>query len=94
MSARHPSTVSLSLEEFSRHGGLSGPHKDGWGIAWYEERDVRLVKETYPAASSACVRFIQTNPFSSELVMSHIRKATHGPVAEGEMLVAKQGRIQ
>ena len=81
MSARHPSTVSLSLEEFSRHGGLSGPHKDGWGIAWYEERDVRLVKETYPAASSACVRFIQTNPFSSELVMSHIRKATRGPVA-------------
>jgi predicted glutamine amidotransferase len=81
MSARHPSTVSLSLEEFSRHGGLSGPHKDGWGIAWYEQRDVRLVKETYPAASSACVRFIQTNPFSSELAMSHIRRATRGPVA-------------
>ncbi|MBI2224824.1 MAG: class II glutamine amidotransferase [Betaproteobacteria bacterium] len=81
MSARHPSTVSLSLEEFSRHGGLTGPHKDGWGIAWYDERDVRLVKETHPAASSACVRFIQTNPFSSELVMSHIRRATRGPVA-------------
>jgi len=81
MSARHPGTVSLSLEEFSRHGGLSGSHKDGWGIAWYDEKDVRLVKETYPAALSACVRFIQTNPFSSDLVMSHIRKATHGSVA-------------
>ena len=81
MSARQPATVSLSLEQFSRHGGLSGPHKDGWGIAWYEERDIRLVKEKEPAASSACVRFIQSNPFSSPLVLSHIRKATLGPVA-------------
>ena len=81
MSARQPTTVSMSLEEFSRHGGLSGPHKDGWGIGWYEEGDLRLVKERDPAASSACVRFIQTHPFSSALVLSHIRKATLGPVA-------------
>ena len=81
MSARNVTTVSLSLEEFSRHGGLSGPHKDGWGIAWYDERDIRLVKERDPAASSACVRFIQTNPFSSSLVVSHVRKATLGSVA-------------
>ena len=81
MSARRPTTVNLSLEEFSRHGGLSGPHKDGWGIGWYEEGDIRLVKETAPAASSACVRFIQNHPFSSSLVLSHIRKATLGSVA-------------
>ncbi len=81
MSAREPGTVSLSLEEFSRHGGLTGPHKDGWGIAWYDQKDLRLVKETYPAASSACVQFIQTNPFLSPLVISHIRKATRGQVA-------------
>lgn len=81
MSASHPTTVSLSLEEFSRHGGLSGPHKDGWGIGWYEEGDFRLVKETDPAASSACVKFMRMNPFSSPLVLSHIRKATFGSVA-------------
>ena len=81
MSARHATTVNMSLEEFSRHGGLSGPHKDGWGIAWYEDRDIRLVKERDPAASSACVRFIRTNPFSSSFVISHIRKATLGSVA-------------
>lgn len=81
MSARRPTTVSLSLEEFSRHGGLSGPHKDGWGIGWYEEGDIKLMKERTPAASSACVHFIQANPFSSSLVISHIRKATLGSVA-------------
>lgn len=81
MSTRYPSTVQMSLEEFSRHGGLSGPHKDGWGIAWYEEREVRIVKEANPAAGSACVRFIQSNPFRTTLALSHVRRATRGGVA-------------
>jgi predicted glutamine amidotransferase len=81
MSARFPTRVTLSLEEFSRHGGLSGPHKDGWGIAWYDERDVHLVKEVLPAATSPCVRFIQGNPFVTPLALSHVRKATRGEVA-------------
>ncbi len=81
MSSRVPATVQMSLEEFSRHGGLAGPHKDGWGIAWYDERDVRLVKEALPAADSACVRFIQNNPFATSCAISHVRKATRGAVA-------------
>jgi glutamine amidotransferase len=78
MSSRHPADVRFSLEEFSRHGGLAGPHKDGWGIAWYEDADVRLVKEPSAASDSACLDFIQDHPFRSTLVMSHIRKATQG----------------
>lgn len=81
MSTKYPSTIQLSLEEFSRHGGLSGPHKDGWGVAWYDERDVRLIKEAFPAAGSACVRFIQDNPFVTTFALSHVRKATRGAVA-------------
>ena len=81
MSARHPSTISLSLEEFSKHGGLSGPHKDGWGVVWYEDGDARLIKEAHPAATSPCVRFVQDYPFTSSLAMCHIRKATQGDVA-------------
>ena len=42
LSSLHPATVRLSFEEFSRHGGLAGPHKDGWGIVFYDGRDVRL----------------------------------------------------
>ncbi len=78
MSSSEPATVSYSLEEFSRHGGLTGPHKDGWGIAYYAQGDVRLVKEPLPAHDSACLRFIQDRPFHSSLVVSHIRKATQG----------------
>jgi len=78
MSARASADVRISLEEFSRHGGLAGPHKDGWGIAWYEGADVRQVKEPSAASGSACLAFIQERPFRSTLVVSHIRKATQG----------------
>ena len=78
MSSRFPATVRYSLEEFSRHGGLAGPHKDGWGIAHYADGDVRLLKEAGPASGSACIRFFQDHPFSSTLVLSHIRRATQG----------------
>jgi glutamine amidotransferase len=81
MSARHPATVRHSLEEFSRRGGLAGPHKDGWGIAWYDAGDVHLLKEREPASDSACVRLLRERPIESALVMSHIRRATQGPSA-------------
>lgn len=80
MSARFPCGVALSLDEFSRHGGLTARHKDGWGLAWYEHRDLRVVKEPSPAASSTCLRFLQANPFESALLLSHVRLATRGGV--------------
>lgn len=55
-------------------------HKDGWGIAWYEHRDLRVMKEASPAASSACVRFLQAHPIESALLISHVRLATQGDV--------------
>jgi glutamine amidotransferase len=81
MSARHSATVSFSFEEFSRRGGLTGPHKDGWGIAYVEGRDAQVIREPSPAASSPFARFIEKAPMQSSLVMSHIRRATRGRVA-------------
>jgi glutamine amidotransferase len=78
MSSLAPTTVHFSLEEFARHGGAPGPHRDGWGIAYYLDGDVRLVKEPSSAADSACVRFVQDHPFRTASVISHIRRATQG----------------
>jgi len=80
MSSRFPTEVRSSLEAFARHGGLEGP-KDGWGLAYYADEDVRLVKESEPASGSDCVRFIHDHPFVSGVVISHIRKATQGRMA-------------
>jgi len=78
MSSRIPTEVRFSFEAFSRRGGLGGRNKDGWGVAYYQENDIRLLKEPAPAADSACVRFLQEHPFASSIVVSHIRRATQG----------------
>lgn len=78
LSSRIPTEVRFSFEAFSRRGGLGGRNKDGWGVAYYQDGDVRLLKEPEPAADSACVRFLQEHPFASSIVVSHVRRATQG----------------
>lgn len=78
MSSLHPTSVSASFEEVSRHGGIVGPHKDGWGLAYYEGRDVRLFREPSAAGTSACVRFLQDHPVAAGIVVGHVRRATQG----------------
>ena len=78
MSSRYPTTVGFSLEALARRGGHDGPHKDGWGVAYFEGSDVFLLRESSPAAESGLVRFMETNGPPSDLVLSHIRLATQG----------------
>ncbi len=81
MSSRVPASVSFSLKEFAQHGGATGPHRDGWGIAFRQGRDVRLMREPGAASDSAYVRFVREQRLLSTLVISHIRHATQGDVA-------------
>ena len=81
MSSRYPASVSTSLEEFARHGGLTGPHKDGWGVAMYEGLDVQVVREPAAAASSECLRFMRERHLESSTVIAHVRRATQGEPA-------------
>lgn len=78
MTARLPTNVRLSLDELAKHGGGTGPHQDGWGIAFYEENDALLIREAAPAVNSAWVGFLGTHQVQSALVVAHIRKATVG----------------
>jgi len=81
MSSRYPTSVGFSLETLARRGGHDGPHKDGWGVAYFEEHDVFLLRESSPAAESGLVRFMEKNGPPSNLVISHIRLATQGSPA-------------
>jgi len=78
LSSRLPATVKLSLQELASHGGKVGPHRDGWGIAFYSAGDVRLIREEEAAAHSPCERFLEEHDFRSRRVISHIRLATQG----------------
>ena len=81
MSSDRPATVNLALGVFARHGGGDGPDKDGWGISYFEDGDVRLIKDAAPAYASPWVGFVEGLSLRSQLVFAHIRRATAGIVA-------------
>ena len=78
LSSNHPVALTISLQVLARHGGLEGPHKDGWGVAYYEQKDVRLIKDASAASDSDWLRFLARHRLRSPLILSHIRKATQG----------------
>jgi glutamine amidotransferase len=81
LSSRVPTTVSFSLQRFAQRGGLQGKMLDGWGLAYYDGRDLRLYREPEPARDSAWLPFIGSRQAPSTLVVSHIRHATRGGIS-------------
>lgn len=78
MSSNVPATLNLSLSKLAEHGGFSGPHRDGWGVAYYEGPDVRLLKKADAAADSEWNRVVRGHNLRSHIVMAHVRRATMG----------------
>ncbi len=78
MSSLHPATATFSLHEFARHGGLTAPHRDGWGVAFYQGTDAYLAREPGAACQSANLRFLEMQKMRSPLILAHIRQATLG----------------
>ncbi len=58
---------------------MSNP--DGWGVAYYEGSDVTILREPQAANESKLVQFIEKNIPPTQLLISHIRKATKGELA-------------
>ena len=50
MSASVPTDICFSFTGLIRRGGQTGPHKDGWGIAFYDGKGCRTFHD--PAASA------------------------------------------
>jgi len=80
LSSRMPATVTLSLGVFAKRGGLTGPHKDGWGIAYYDDGDANLIRDTRQAGDSPWVKIVEGHAPASRTVISHIRQASRGGV--------------
>jgi glutamine amidotransferase len=78
MSARFPTTLRLSMTELARHGGLTGPHRDGWGVGFFQAGDAWLLREPAAASESPWLDLLQAHTLRSDLVVAHIRRATQG----------------
>jgi glutamine amidotransferase len=80
LSASSPVDVRLSLHELARHGGETGVHADGWGVAFLQDRDVAVFREPSAAARSPWITCLETHPVRTMTALAHIRHATRGAV--------------
>ncbi len=75
-----PARATFALEEFRQHGCATGPHCDGWGLAFYDGHNARIFREARPAAFSEWMDFLLHHEHFSATVISHIRHATQGGI--------------
>jgi glutamine amidotransferase len=80
MSANVPTDICFSFSGLMQRGGKTGPHKDGWGIAFYEGRGCRTFHDPFPSHKSEIAKLVKHYPIKSCNVISHIRKANRGRV--------------
>jgi glutamine amidotransferase len=59
-------------------GSEKGGNPDGWGVAYFEGADVMLIREPAPAVESPIVQFLGSYAPRSDLIISHLRRATFG----------------
>ncbi|MBS0848834.1 class II glutamine amidotransferase [Citrobacter sp. JGM124] len=81
MSANVPTDICFSFTGLVQRGGRTGPHKDGWGITFYEGKGCRTFKDPQPSIHSPIARLVQEYPIKSCSVIAHIRQANRGRVA-------------
>ena len=78
MNANTPPAVRFSFTGFATR---AEEHKDGFGIAFFEDKGVRLFVDQHSARESPVADMVRRYPIKSENIVAHIRKATQGGVA-------------
>ncbi|MFN2287134.1 MAG: class II glutamine amidotransferase [Chromatocurvus sp.] len=80
MSCRHPARLTSSLTALTAHAGGDSRNRDGWGLAFYQGRDVALYRDTTPADTGPLVPWLEANGPETTLSLGYIRHATQGTV--------------
>ena len=76
MSFEAPVSADFSLREFAARGE---ENPDGWGLGWYPDRSLAVVKEPLKWASSRYAGFLETYPtLLSRIYLAHVRHKTTG----------------
>jgi predicted glutamine amidotransferase len=74
-------TATDVMFSFTGLASRADEHKDGFGIAFFEDKGLRHVIDHHGARSSPVAELVKHYPIKSDIVIAHIRKATQGRVA-------------
>ncbi|MDO3383886.1 class II glutamine amidotransferase [Gilvimarinus algae] len=80
MSANVPTDLCFSFTGLLHRGGGTGPHRDGWGVVFYEGKGIRAFRDSAPSIDSEIARLVSRFPMKSCIAISHIREANVGAV--------------
>ena len=78
LSSQSATQLTFSLQTLAAHSGDTSTTRDGWGVAFYQGRDVALFREPMAASDSPLAHFLQAQGPSTTLAISHIRHVTRG----------------
>lgn len=81
MSANVPTDICFSFKGLKERGGNTGPHRDGWGIAFYQGKGVTTFKDAAASVHSEIAALVSRYPIKSTAVVAHVRQANRGKVA-------------
>ena len=78
MNANVPTDVMFSFDGLARR---ADEHRDGFGIAFFEDKGLRTFVDQHSARESPVAALVRRYPIRSDNVIAHIRKATQGRIA-------------
>ena len=93
MECNNPTDILFSFAGFAKRGGRTGPHGDGWGLAFYEEHAARIFLDPRPCAESPLASFLHHHSIKTELAIAHIRKKTVGELSLANTHPFQRGRF-
>jgi len=96
MSCRHPARLTSSLTALASHAQGISRNRDGWGLAFYQDRDVALYRGMEAADTSSLVQWLEEYGPLTGLSLGYIRHATQGDIKlanTGPFIRELNGRI-
>ena len=80
MNCNVPTDIRFSFSGLIERGGRTGPHRDCWGVAFYEGNACRTFHDPQASCDSEIAELVRSCGVKSLNTICHIRKATHGRV--------------
>ena len=71
MNCNTPTDIVFSFEGFRRRAGLTDCHSDGFGIAFFEGRGVRIFRDNHAASQSPIADCVKQYPRNRPLCHPH-----------------------
>ncbi|WP_119395550.1 class II glutamine amidotransferase [Salinibius halmophilus] len=80
MSANTPTDIRFSFAGLRQRGGRTGPHRDGWGLGFFEAGGLRCFHDPLPASESKIAELLSQLPIKVKVAIAHIRQANVGAI--------------